>query len=139
MARHMAPDHIFGAAVIAVRSPICPPALKKEVAAIQKIESVVDQINGLISQTSEILDGAKDSGDLTLRLKAIETARRNVETLAKLTGQLSNGGTNQINVGISPEEYNKTVSHVIRALEPFPDARIAVLAALEGIKIVEVT
>jgi hypothetical protein len=132
----MSPDH-FGAVVRAVASPLCPPTLKKEVMAIQKTADLVGEVHVLIDKTNAILDSAEN--DPHLFLKCVKEARANLETLAKLTGKLSPGGSNntQINTGISPEEFSRTVSHVIKALEPFPDARIAVLAALEGVKVIE--
>ena len=136
ISRHMSPDH-FGAAVRAMKSAICPASLKKEIKAIRDASGVVDQIKDLIDKTNTILESA--GGDPYLGLKAIEAARKNLETLAKLNGQLTAGGNSntQINTGITPGEYNRTVSHVIMALEPFPEARGAVLAALEGITVIE--
>ena len=136
--RHMQPGHAATAGVRAIASPLCPVSLKREIVAITEAGDLVDEINRLVQSSKEVLAVAGD--DQRLKILAIEQVRKNLETAGKLTGQLSMGAHNQqvqINAGISRQEYDEALSGIIRALEPFPEARLAVLASLEGITVVE--
>ncbi|OPY36758.1 MAG: hypothetical protein A4E35_01868 [Methanoregula sp. PtaU1.Bin051] len=122
-----------------VRSPACPPVLKQEICDLGAA-GVIDRINVLVSQTDAILKSALDGNDPRLALAAGRECRENLALLARLTGELSAVGTlnqQQVNIGITREEYDKTISAIIRALEPFAEARQSVLAALEGVKVIE--
>lgn len=103
---------------------------------------VVDPVLSSIDVLAEIRDlftrmkrhlARAEATDNWQAIRALHSeARMDLETLAKLTGKLSDGPT--INVVISPQWVEIRTS-IISALEDHPEARIAVaeaLAPLEG-------
>ena len=66
---------------------------------------------------------------------AIREARGNLELLGKLTGELRERGIqpapqNTVNVLVTSPEWLKIRNVIARALQPFPEARAAVVEAL---------
>jgi hypothetical protein len=98
----------------------------KEVA---QADSLLEQVRDLQGRALAILDQAEMSGDLRTALGAIREARGNLELLAKLLGELDDRPT--VNVLISPE-WLELRAAIVGALEPYIDARGAVLRAIEG-------
>jgi hypothetical protein len=98
----------------------------KEVA---QADSLLEQVRDLQGRALAILDQAEMSGDLRIALGAIREARGNLELLAKLLGELDDGPT--VNVLVSPE-WLELRAVIVTALEPYTDARGAVLRAIEG-------
>jgi hypothetical protein len=98
----------------------------KEVA---QADSLLEQVRDLQGRALAILDQAEMSGDLRTALGAIREARGNLELLAKLLGELDDGPT--VNVLVSPE-WLELRAVIVTALEPYTDARGAVLRAIEG-------
>jgi hypothetical protein len=64
-----------------------------------------------------------------MALSAIREARGNLELLAKLLGELDERP--MLNLNISPE-WLELRAVIVEALEPYSEARGAVLSALEG-------
>ena len=101
----------------------------KEAQEIAEADDLLADVRSLQERTLAILEAAEESNQHNTALAAIREARRNLELLAKLLGELDAGPT--VNVLISPEWLElRTV--IVGALEPHPDARGAVLRALEG-------
>lgn len=107
--------------------------------AIQQSQEAKEEAHGLdvVKQLKDInkisLDILKESRDLKendMALKAIDRIGKQLELQAKLLGAID---TPQVNVYLSPEwlDIRKTL---IGALSPFPDARVAVAAALAGLE-----
>lgn len=139
ISRHQHDGHIGRTLRKAVSSPVCPPAKREEIVAIAQASELVKWTRGLLGKSLRILDSAEGGGDLRTACAAVREARGNVELLAKLTGELSNASQLvQNNNGISPEEYRKTIGLIIRALEPFTDARAAVLNAIGAAEVIDV-
>ncbi len=95
-------------------------------------DSLLEQVSALHRRTLAILGNAEVEGEHKLALAAIREARNNLELLGRLMGELREETT--INVLILPE-YTAARSALITALEPYADARRAVvdaLAAVEG-------
>jgi hypothetical protein len=91
-------------------------------------DNLLEKVQDLQARTLAILDRAEDVGELRTALGAIREARGNLELLAKLLGELDE---RPVNVLISPEWLElRTV--IVTALEPHPQARGAVLEAIEG-------
>ena len=82
------------------------------------------------AKTLGILLRAEADGDPRLALVAVGEARRNVELWGRLTGELRDGGI-QINQNNTAIVLSAEWVKVIRALTCFPEARAAVVAALE--------
>jgi hypothetical protein len=117
LGRHKA-NHLSAKLVMAEKA--------KEVA---QADSLLEQVRDLQGRALAILDQAEMSGDLRTALGAIREARGNLELLAKLLGELDDRP--QVNVLISPE-WLELRAVIVGALEPYTDARGAVLRAIEG-------
>ena len=107
-------------------------AERREDADIRTAIDVVGQLRAINGASLTILKEARDARDGDLALKAIDRIQKQIELQAKLIGELQQEGTT--NITISPEWVQiRTV--ILTALQPHPDARMAVatgLASLEG-------
>ena len=65
----------------------------------------------------------EELGDLRAAIGAIREARSLIELLAKLTGQIDHQP--EVNIVLSPQWLTIRVA-ILKALEPFPEARVAV-------------
>ncbi|WP_292417670.1 sporulation transcriptional regulator SpoIIID [Methanoregula sp.] len=137
--RHKNEGHICRTMQKAAGSPLCPDDKRGDIVAITQAEDMVKWTKGLLGKAVRILDAAEAEGDKRTALAGIREARASIETLYNLTNSVAGMNVRDltVNQGVSPKEYSETISRVIRALEPYPDARIAVLAALEGMKVIE--
>jgi len=88
---------------------------------------LLEQVRSLHDRAMGILTEAEEAGDLRVALQAIREARCNMELLAKLMGELNEGVT--INLG---SEWSPLRTRILEALEPFPEAKAHLVAALEG-------
>ena len=96
---------------------------------VAQADNLLEQVRDLQGRALAILGKAETAGDLRTALGAIREARGNLELLAKLLGELDDRP--QVNILVSPEWLElRTV--IVAALEPHPQARGAVLRALEG-------
>jgi hypothetical protein len=113
------------------RSNHLPTALARarEAEEVSRADDLLAQVRGLQDRALNILGKAEDSGDLRAALGAIREARGNLELLAKLLGELDERP--QVNVLVSPQ-WLELRAVVVAALGPHPQAREAVLRALEG-------
>lgn len=108
-----------------------PAKLVMAQAAVEVAEAddLLDQVRSLQARTLAILEAAEGSSQHRTALAAIREARSNLELLAKLLGELDERP--QINMLVSAE-WLELRAVIVGALEPHPDARGAVLAAIEG-------
>jgi hypothetical protein len=104
-------------------------AKAREAEEVAHADDLLDQVRGLQARTLAILEAAEETSQHRTALAAIREARSNLELLAKLLGELDERP--QINVLISPE-WLELRAVIVGALEPHPDARGAVLRALDG-------
>ena len=92
---------------------------------------VIQQLRMLQESTLEILRGAKDEH---ISLKAASEVRKNLELMARLTGEIStNGVTVGVGINLTLEtspEWADVQRRMVEALDPYPEARAAVVAAL---------
>lgn len=107
-----------------------PTALVKarEAEEIADADDLLSQVKDLQARALTVLDKAEEAGELRTALGAIREARGNLELLAKLLGELDE---RPVNVLITPE-WLEVRAVIVGALKPHPEARGAVLAALEG-------
>jgi hypothetical protein len=103
-------------------------AKAKEAEEVAVADDLLEQVRDLQERALTILDKAEEAGELRTALGAIREARGNLELLAKLLGELDE---RPVNVLISPE-WLELRAVIVTALEPHPEARGAVLGALEG-------
>jgi hypothetical protein len=94
---------------------------------IASADNLLSNVCKLQRRAERILRKAESAGDHRTALAAIREVRSTIELLAKLLGELREG-TN-VNILITPE-YQRMRTNVIEALEPYPDARLAVASAL---------
>jgi len=103
-------------------------AMAEQAAEVTEASNLLAQVQDLQGRALAILDKAEGTGDLRTALSAIREARGNLELLAKLLGELDDRPV--LNLHVSPEWLElRTV--IVGALEPYSEARGAVLRALE--------
>jgi hypothetical protein len=103
--------------------------MAEQAAEVTEASNLLAQVQDLQGRALAILDKAEGTGDLRTALSAIREARGNLELLAKLLGELDDRPV--LNLHISPEWLElRTV--IVGALEPYSEARGAVLQAIEG-------
>lgn len=102
-----------------------------EAAETVSADSLLARLRALNAETADVLREAKKSADHELRLKAIQRAERQIELEGRLLGELQEGVI--VNVAVMPEWLAMRAA-ILAALQPHPEARIAVaerLAALD--------
>jgi hypothetical protein len=103
--------------------------MAEKAAEVAEAGSLLDQVRNLQARAYGILDKAEGTGDLRTALGAIREARGNLELLAKLLGELDERPV--VNLHISPE-WLELRAVIVGALEPYSEARGAVLRAIDG-------
>lgn len=108
-----------------------PAQLVKAQAAseVAQADDLLAQVRGLQGRTLAILKTAEDQADLRTALAAIREARGNLELLGKLAGQLHEQELRIAVVTASPD-WLRLRGAILMALDPYPDARLAVVGAL---------
>ena len=103
-------------------------AKAKDAREISRADDLLASVRGLQGRSLSILGKAEEAGELRTALSAIREARGNLELLAKLLGELDERPV--VNLNVSPEWLElRTV--IVGALDAHPDARGAVLLAIE--------
>jgi hypothetical protein len=95
----------------------------KEAAEVAQADDLLAELRGLRAKAHELLTAAEKQGDLRTALAGIREARACLELLAELEGELDRRQT--VNITLSPE-WQRTRTVIIEALQPFPEARLAV-------------
>ncbi len=89
---------------------------------------VLDKLAAMLERLDAFLDKAEQRED-ALEFRAVASEwRKQLELIAKLQGELAQEGTVTI---INSPEYIEARTLIIQALEPYPQARGAVVRALE--------
>jgi len=101
----------------------------REVEEAARADDLLDQVRQLQTHALDILERAEKTGDLRTALAAISQARGNLELLSKLAGELDERP--MVNLNISPQ-WLELRAMIVGALEPYSEARGAVLRALES-------
>lgn len=100
----------------------------QEAREVAKADTLLEQVAGLRDKALSILAAAEQAGELKTALQGIKEARGCLELLAKLQGELAQDCT--VNVLVAPQWISlRTV--ILQALEPYPEARLKLAAALE--------
>jgi len=107
-----------------------PPTIAKAGEAIEvaHADTLLDQVHTLLDKARSLTDQAEEAGDLRIALQGIREVRGVLELLAKVTGELQAGPV--VGIIMSPE-WTTLRTAILRALESFPDARQAILQALD--------
>ena len=103
--------------------------MAEQAAEVAEADNLLDQVRDLQSRTLAILEAAEETRQHRTALAAIREASCNLELLAKLLGELDDRPT--VNILVSPE-WLELRAVIVGALEPYSEARGAVLRAIEG-------
>ncbi len=90
---------------------------------------VVQQLKAINAACLEVLKQARSDRKYSLSLRAVDRIVRQIELQAKLLGQIQDGPT--VNVAVLPE-WHGIRRLVADALQPYPEARVAVVRALQN-------
>ena len=101
-------------------------ALATGAAEASRADVLLAQAEMLRSAALALLGEAREKGDLRAAVSAIGQARAVLELLARLTGQMAD---TTVNVVVSAE-WAEIRMLVVRSLDPWPEARAALAAAL---------
>ena len=107
--------------------------LPKALASSQKAEeearadSILEEVKALKAKALSLLEKAEKSGDLKTALQGIREARGCIELLAKVEGQLKDSP--QITI-INNPKWIELRTLIVAALDPYPQAKKAVIDAL---------
>jgi hypothetical protein len=104
-------------------------ALARDAERAARADSLLDRIEALQSRTLAILEATEQTNEHRTALAAIREARSNLELIGEVTKELTRTPT--LNLHLNPE-YIEARTLIIRSLEPFPEARDAVVSALES-------
>ncbi len=104
-------------------------AKAQEAAEVVQADSLLDRLLSLNAETMAILKEARAGRikDNELALRAIARAEKQLELQGKLLGELNEAPT--VNILAVPEWFSLR-STIIAALEPYPEAKQAVVRAL---------
>jgi hypothetical protein len=100
---------------------------KARAVELVRAEDLLGQLAELQASALAVLAKAESIGDLRAATGAIGQARGNLELIAKLIGELREAPT--VSLIIAPEWLDMRGA-ILLALGPFPEARLAVAAAL---------
>jgi hypothetical protein len=118
VSRHVAGGHISGLI-----------ALAADAERAARADTLLDRIEALQSRTLAILEAAEETNEHRTALSAIREARGNLELIGEVTKELNRAPT--LNLHLNPE-WLELRAVIVGALDAHPDARGAVLRALEG-------
>ena len=96
---------------------------------VAQADNLLEQVRGLQARTLAILEAAEHTQQHRTALSAIREARSNLELLAKLLGELDERPVVNLSVSL---EWLELRAVIVGALEPYAEARGAVLQAIEG-------
>jgi hypothetical protein len=114
-------NHLPGAAVAAAEA-------ERAAQRAEEGEDLVAISRALRNKAIDLLHRAEQSGDLRVALAGVREAGRLLETQARLEGKIE-AGTTTINVAVT-QQFLSVQNLILTALQPFPEARIAVVRAL---------
>lgn len=102
---------------------------KRQGSEERRAEKLTDRLEALILKIEDLVETSHRDGAAGQMLAAARELRACWELQAKLTGELTERPTTVVNVLASPEIQNLTVV-LLKALAPYPEARIAAADAL---------
>ncbi len=110
-----------------------PATLAKahEAGEVAHADDLLQQVRQLRGKAISILLAAEKAGDLRTALMGVREARACVELLAEMEGELNRNPV--VNVILSPE-WLRARAMLLDALQPFPEARIAIATRLMAIE-----
>ena len=104
-------------------------ALAAGAAEVSRADVLLAQCEALRLESLELLDQAREQGDLRAAVSAIGQARGVLELLARMAGEVSDV---TVNVVLSAE-WAEIRTIVVQTLDPWPEARAALAGALSEV------
>lgn len=95
-------------------------------------ETLLGQLRSLYRRVGVILETAERDGRPGVALQAIKEARSILETVARVTGELDERPQVQVLNLSTSQEWLSVQVRILQALANYPEARLAVAAALGG-------
>lgn len=105
----------------------------KHAEVVSGATTLLDKLAGYEATAHRLLKAAETERDYATALKAVRELTRIVEILARMQGDLPDG--HQVNFLVATPEWAMTQRAVLTALQPFPEAKAAVLAALKPLAV----
>ena len=104
-------------------------AKAQEAREVTQADDLMGDLLYFKQEALHLLDDAKACGDIRSAIASIDQARKIVETLAEVRGEINR--SNVVNVLVMPEfvEFREMIVHT---LAPYPDAHKAVLKEIKG-------
>lgn len=106
-------------------------ALAEKAEQAAEADKLLWDLRRLQQHTLKTLLGAEKEEDPITLLRAVGEARRNVELMSKLRGELDESPRINVSLSVS-DEWVDLRTRIIEALEPHPEARESVVRALEA-------
>jgi thioredoxin-like negative regulator of GroEL len=115
------------------RASHLPATLAKaaEAKEIASADVLLERVETIYQRAWSLLEQAEAAGDLKTALQGIGQLRGTLELLAKLMGELRDSTTVTVTLATNPE-WLAVRTVIFRTLEPFPDARLSLAAALDA-------
>jgi hypothetical protein len=102
----------------------------RDAVEVAEADSLLARIEALQSKTLDALEAVEEERNYPVLLGAVREARANLELIGRVTKELE--ATPTLNIHLNPEWVElRTV--IVTALEPYSEARGAVLGALESV------
>ncbi len=95
-------------------------------------ETLLAQLQALYRRVRAILDAAERDGSPATALSAVREARQLLESIGRVTGELDDRPQVQVVNLAASQEWQALQVLILRALAPFPEARLAVAGALRA-------
>ena len=112
-----------------IKEEVVAEARETTAARLEAAASYLDQLNEVRARAANLLDQADASDDLRAAGTFLRELREQIRLMAELEGRIASQP--QITLITSPE-WVEVRSLVINALEPYPEAREAVVHAIRG-------
>jgi len=105
-------------------------ALARDAEREARADSLLDRIEALQRRTEDALTKAEEGENRFATFRGISEMRRTLELIGEVTKELNRTPT--LNLSLHPE-YVEARTLIIQSLEPYPEARQAVVRALSDI------
>ena len=131
--RYIAEQYGFTASTVQRHKAHIPKKLAKakEAKEVTEADDLMSELLSLKSRALSLMDQAEAAQNYPAAISAIGQARQVIETLAEVRGELDRRAI--VNVNIIPV-WVTIKAALFEALEPYPDARLAVSQKLKEIK-----
>ncbi len=103
--------------------------MAENAAEVADADNLLDQVGDLQRRTMAVLAAAEVSREHRTALAAIREARGNLELIGEVTKELNRVPT--LNLSLHPQ-YIEARTLIVEALDPYPQAKEAVVRALES-------